>query len=149
MIAVQTEPFDIAAELAKLRAGRTDVGGIAVFIGTVRDMSEGRGVSAMTLEHYPGMTEKALAGIEAEARVRWPLQDVLVMHRHGELHPGDDIVLVITLSAHRDAAFAACQFLMDWLKTKAPFWKLEDGQGGRSWVDAKDSDDAAAARWTP
>jgi molybdopterin synthase catalytic subunit len=147
MIRVQGEPFDAAECLASLRGKRTDIGGIAMFIGTVRDLSEGKPVSAMTLEHYPGMTEKALEAIEAEARARWPIQDALIVHRHGMLKPGDDIVLVITLSAHREAAFEACQFLMDWLKTKAPFWKLEDGQGGSQWVESKDADDAAAARW--
>jgi molybdopterin synthase catalytic subunit len=147
MIIVQPEPFDLAAELSRMRSGRTDIGGIAMFIGTVRDVSDGKDVTAMTLEHYPGMTEKALAEIEAEARARWAVDDVLIIHRYGTLHPGDDIVLVIALSAHREAAFAACAFLMDWLKTKAPFWKLEEGDGGRSWVEAKASDDDAAARW--
>ncbi len=147
MIRVQSEPFDIAAELAALRKNRTDVGGIAIFVGTVRDLSEGRDVAAMTLEHYPGMTEKALEEIEAEARARWPLIDSLVIHRHGKLLAGEDIVLVIALSAHREAAFESCQFLMDWLKTKAPFWKLEEGKGGTNWVDAKSTDDAAVDRW--
>jgi molybdopterin synthase catalytic subunit len=101
----------------------------------------------MTLEHYPGMTEKALAGIEAEAHARWPLEASLIIHRHGRLAPGDDIVLVVTASAHREAAFAACHFLIDWLKTKAPFWKLEEGTGGANWVEAKASDDDAARRW--
>jgi molybdopterin synthase catalytic subunit len=148
MIKVQHDSFDLAAELKALRAGRTDVGGIAIFVGSVRDFSDAKGVSALTLEHYPGMTEQALAEIELTARARWPLQDVLIIHRHGTLEPGDDIVLVITLSAHREAAFASCQFLMDWLKTKAPFWKLEAGPDGADWVDAKDSDEAAAARWS-
>jgi molybdopterin synthase catalytic subunit len=147
MIRVQTEPFDVGACLASLRGHRTDIGGVAMFIGTVRDLSDGKSVSAMTLEHYPGMTEKALASIEAEARARWPIDDSLIVHRYGTLQPGDDIVLVITLSAHREAAFAACQFLMDWLKTKAPFWKLEEGQGDARWVESKEADDAAAGRW--
>jgi molybdopterin synthase catalytic subunit len=147
MIRVQHEAFDLSTELANLRKGRNDIGGIAMFLGTVRDLSEGRDVSAMTLEHYPGMTEKALAAIDEEARSRWPLIDSLVVHRHGKLLAGEDIVLVITLSAHRDAAFESCQFLMDWLKTKAPFWKLEEGASGGEWVDAKASDDAAASRW--
>jgi molybdopterin synthase catalytic subunit len=147
MIRVQEQFFDLAQELQALRGGRTDVGGVAMFLGSVRDLSEGRNVSAMTLEHYPGMTEKALSDIEAEAKARWPLLDSLIIHRYGKMNAGEDIVLVITLSAHREAAFAACQFLMDWLKTKAPFWKLEEGADGEAWVDAKSSDDAAAQRW--
>lgn len=147
MIRVQEEPFDAGAELARLKAGRTDIGGTVMFLGTVRDMSGGTGVSAMTLEHYPGMTEKALEEIEAQALARWPIDASLVIHRYGRLEPGDDIVLVITASAHREAAFEACHFLIDWLKTKAPFWKLEEGSEGASWVEAKESDDEAAARW--
>jgi molybdopterin synthase catalytic subunit len=147
LIRVQNMPFDVGQELANLRQGRRDVGGVALFIGTVREMNEGRNVSTLTLEHYPGMTERALTEIAAEAMQRWPLQDCLVIHRYGTMDVGEDIVLVITLSEHRDAAFAACQFLMDWLKTKAPFWKLEQGREGDAWVDAKSSDDAAAARW--
>jgi len=147
MIRVQQETFDSGAELARLKAGRIDIGGIAVFIGTVRDLSGGGRVSAMTLEHYPGMTERALEAIEAEANARWPLQGTVIIHRYGRLEPGEDIVLVIAASSHRDAAFEACRFLIDWLKTKAPFWKLEDGQDGPSWVEAKESDDEAAARW--
>jgi len=148
MIKVQSEPFDVGAELAALKAARTDIGGFALFVGSVRDLSGGKDVSAMTLEHYPGMTEAALADIESEARARWALQDVLIIHRYGRLLPGEDIVLVITASAHREAAFQACEFLMDFLKTKAPFWKLEEGEAGTHWVDAKSSDDEAAARWT-
>jgi molybdopterin synthase catalytic subunit len=147
MIRVQEHPFDAGAELQKLKAGNRSIGGTVVFVGTVRDLSEGAGVRAMTLEHYPGMTEKALEDIEAEALRRWPLDATLVIHRHGRLEPGEDIVLVITASAHREAAFAACHFLIDWLKTKAPFWKLEEGSEGAAWVAAKDSDDDAAARW--
>jgi molybdopterin synthase catalytic subunit len=147
MIRVQEHAFDLAQELQTLRGSRTDVGGVAMFLGSVRDLSEGRNVSAMTLEHYPGMTEKALSDIEAEAQARWPLLDSLIIHRYGKMNAGEDIVLVITLSEHREAAFAACQFLMDWLKTKAPFWKLEEGRDGKAWVDAKSSDDAAAQRW--
>ena len=147
MIRVQPEPFDTGAELAALKLGRADIGGSVVFVGTVRDMSDGKGVSAMTLEHYPGMTEAALADIDAEANRRWPLTGSLIVHRYGTLQPGDDIVLVIACSAHREAAFEACHFLIDWLKTKAPFWKLEaDGTESR-WVESKDSDDKAAARW--
>jgi len=147
MIRVQQEPFDAGAELAALKAGRNGIGGTVMFLGTVRDLSEGSDVKAMTLEHYPGMTEKALADIEAEALARWPIDASLVIHRYGRLEPGEDIVLVITASAHREAAFEACHFLIDWLKTKAPFWKLEENEAGASWVAAKDSDDAAAARW--
>ncbi len=149
MIRVQEAAFDAGAELQKLKAGKTNIGGTVMFLGTVRDVSDGAQVSAMTLEHYPGMTEKALEDIEAEAHRRWPLDDSLIIHRHGRLEPGDDIVLVITASAHREAAFAACHFLIDWLKTKAPFWKREEGTSGASWVAAKDSDDEAAARWEP
>jgi len=147
MIKVQHEAFNVGAEYAALKARRTDIGGFALFIGSVRDLSGDQDVYAMTLEHYPGMTETALAAIEQQARARWPLDDVLIVHRHGRLMPGEDIVLVITASAHREAAFQACEFLMDWLKTKAPFWKLEEGTTGPRWVDAKQSDDAAAARW--
>jgi molybdopterin synthase catalytic subunit len=147
VIKVQAEAFDVGAEYAAFKSGRTDVGGFAMFVGAVRDLSDGSAVKAMTLEHYPGMTEAALAEIEHEARNRWSLQDVLVIHRHGRLLPGEDIVLVLTASAHREAAFEACAFLMDWLKTKAPFWKLEEGSQGAAWVEAKQSDDKAAARW--
>ncbi|WP_395687490.1 molybdenum cofactor biosynthesis protein MoaE [Aestuariivirga sp.] len=147
MIRVQKEAFDPAKELAALRQGRQAIGATVMFIGSVREVSEGREVSAMTLEHYPGMTEKSLAAIEAEALRRWPIEASLIVHRYGRLQAGDDIVLVITASAHRAAAFDACSFLMDWLKTKAPFWKLEEGSSGESWVDAKHSDDDATARW--
>lgn len=147
MIRVQTEDFDIGQEIESLTAGNTAIGGICTFTGTVRDMGGDKKVSAMTLEHYPGMTEKALEEIEAEACARWPLTASLVIHRHGRLEPGDRIVLVITASAHRDAAFEACQFLMDWLKTKAPFWKKEETGGGDQWVDARESDNVAAERW--
>ena len=152
MIRVQREDFDVGAEVARLSAGKTNIGGVCVFVGLVRDMAgDGAGarvaVGAMTLEHYPGMTEKELARIEAEARARWPLDDALVIHRHGRLEPGDRIVLVATASAHREAAFAACHFLIDWLKTRAPFWKQEETAQGGQWVAARESDDAAAARW--
>lgn len=147
MIRVQEQDFDVGTELAKLTAGNTAIGGLAVFVGLVRDMAGGAGISAMTLEHYPAMTEKMLAGIEAEAQARWPLEATLIIHRHGRLEPGDRIVMVAAASAHREAAFEACQFLMDWLKTKAPFWKLEETEQGPQWVDARASDDAAAARW--
>ena len=147
MIRVQQEAFDPGAELSRLKQGSTSIGGTVMFLGTVRDLSDGAAVSAMTLEHYPGMTEKALADIEAEAHRRWPLDATLVIHRHGRLEPGEDIVLVIAASAHREAAFEACHFLIDWLKTRAPFWKLEENDAGASWVAAKDSDDDAAKRW--
>lgn len=147
MIRVQEQPFDAGAELAALKAGRTAIGGTVMFLGTVRDLSEGKDVRAMTLEHYPGMTERALEEIEAEANRRWPLDASLIIHRHGRLEPGEDIVLVIAASSHREAAFEACHFLIDWLKTKAPFWKLEEGDAGAGWVEAKDSDDDAASRW--
>ncbi len=147
MIKVQLQPFDVGDEYAALKAQRKGVGGFAMFVGSVRDVSGSDDVSAMTLEHYPGMTELALAEIEAEARNRWPLHAVLIIHRYGTMLPGEDIVLVITASAHREDAFQACEFLMDWLKTKAPFWKLEEGKTGLRWVEAKASDDAATARW--
>ena len=147
MIRVQTEPFDITTELTALRAAKPAIGATAIFVGSVREMSDGQKLESMTLEHYPGMTEQALTDIEQEARKRWSVQDTVIIHRSGIMKPGEDIVLVITTSAHREAAFAACEFLMDYLKTKAPFWKLEAGSGGSSWVDAKSSDDKAAARW--
>ena len=148
MIRVQEQAFDAGQELMAFKAGKTHVGGTALFVGSVREMNDAAPVSAMTLEHYPGMTDKALADIEADARARWPVDDVLIIHRYGRMVPGDDIVLVLCSSAHREAAFSACQFLMDWLKTKAPFWKLEEGDGDARWVDAKTSDDAAAERWS-
>ena len=146
MIRVQREAFDAGAEIAALTRGNTAIGGVACFIGLVRDMP-GEPVRAMTLEHYPGMTERELGRIEVEANRRWQLQGSLIVHRFGRLEPGDPIVLVATASAHRAAAFESCEFLIDWLKTKAPFWKLEEGAAGAHWVDAKDTDDAAAARW--
>lgn len=146
-VSVQEQPFDVGAELAELTAGRTDIGGVALFTGLVRDVAGGDRVSAMTLEHYPGMTERKLEEIEAEARTRWPLIATRIVHRYGRMTPGDGIVLVICASAHRDAAFEAARFLMDWLKTKAPFWKLEETPQGGRWVEARDSDDEAAARW--
>ncbi len=147
MIRVQREDFDLGAELRSLTAGNHKVGGLASFVGLVRDMAGGETIGSMTLEHYPGMTEKMLSRIEAEALERWPLDASLIIHRYGRLEPGDQIVLVATASAHREAALESCHFLIDWLKTKAPFWKLEDTPDGGQWVDARDSDDAAAARW--
>jgi len=145
VIRVQHEDFDIGAEIARLRQDRTDIGAIVSFIGTVRDQMGA--VEEMTLEHYPGMTEAELAKIEAEACALWPLQASLIVHRTGSLKPGDNIVLVVTASEHRDAAFDAARFLMDYLKTRAPFWKRETGADGRSWVEASAGDDAAIARW--
>lgn len=148
-VRVQTQDFDISAEIAALRAGQAGVGAVASFIGTVRDSNDGSGVTTMSLEHYPGMTERALSDICDQARVRWRLLDTLVIHRVGELAPMDQIVLVVVTSAHRGDAFAACEFIMDLLKTQAPFWKKEQTPNGARWVDARDSDDKAAARWTP
>lgn len=147
MIRVQDQAFDVGNEVNTIKRGKTQIGGTAVFVGTVRDINDGKDVSALTLEHYPGMTEKALADIEAEARSRWALDDVLIVHRYGRMEPGDDIVLVICCSEHRDNAFDACRFLMDFLKTRAPFWKLEEGCNDQKWVDARESDDVAAKRW--
>jgi molybdopterin synthase catalytic subunit len=147
MIRVQREDFDIGAELARLTSGRSDVGGLASFVGLVRDQANGQSLTAMTLEHYPGMTEKRLAEIEAEATRRWVLAGSLIIHRYGRLLPGERIVLVATAAAHRAAALESCQFLIDWLKTQAPFWKLEETSAGSSWVAARDADDEAAARW--
>jgi molybdopterin synthase catalytic subunit len=147
MIRVQQEDFDVGKELAKLTEGNQAIGGLAVFIGLVRDMAGGSEISAMTLEHYPAMTERMLAEIGEEAKRRWPLEACLIIHRFGRLEPGDQIVMVAAASAHRQAAFEACEFLMDWLKTKAPFWKLEETEQGAQWVDARDSDADSAARW--
>ena len=147
MIRVQREDFDVGAELARLAAGDRAVGGVACFVGLVRDMAGDAPIGAMTLEHYPGMTEKKLAEIEAEANRRWDLAASLIVHRYGRLEPGERIVLVATASAHRNAALDACRFLIDWLKTQAPFWKLEETRDGARWVAARDSDDTAAERW--
>ena len=147
-VRVQEADFDLGAEVRSLTAGRTDIGAVVTFTGTVRGEAQGAPISAMALEHYPGMTEAELGRVEAEANARWPLQASLVVHRVGVLRPGDNIVLVVTASAHRHAAFAAAEFLMDYLKTRAPFWKKETGpDGAGSWVDSRDSDQAAEARW--
>lgn len=147
-IRVQAEDFDVGAELAALSDGRKSVGGVASFLGLVRDLVPGKtDAASMTLEHYPGMTEKQLHAIAMQAMQRWPLEACLVIHRYGKLLPGDRIVLVGTASAHREAALQSCAFLIDWLKTKAPFWKIEDDGCESRWVDAKTSDAAAAARW--
>jgi molybdopterin synthase catalytic subunit len=147
MIRVQREDFDIGVELDRLVAGNRRIGGIASFVGLVRDISDDR-VAALTLEHYPGMTEKKLAEIELEAHRRWPLDASLIIHRFGRLEPCDRIVLVATASAHREAALTACHFLIDWLKTEAPFWKSEETQAGERWVEARTEDDFARERWT-
>jgi molybdopterin synthase catalytic subunit len=146
MIKVQQQMFDIGAELAALSAGRTDIGAIASFVGLVRAHGD-EPITAMTLEHYPGMTEKKLGEIEAEARARWPLQATLIVHRYGRMLPGEPIVLVATASAHRAAALESCAFLIDWLKTQAPFWKLEETAAASRWVEARGADDEAAALW--
>ncbi|MBM3555783.1 MAG: molybdenum cofactor biosynthesis protein MoaE [Alphaproteobacteria bacterium] len=147
-VRVQSGDFDPGAEIAAATAGRADIGGVVSFVGLVRDMAGDAAIGAMTLEHYPGMTEKELARIEEEAHRRWRLSTSLIIHRFGRLLPGDRIVLVITASAHRDEAFEACRFLIDWLKTRAPFWKQEETGAGPQWVAAKEADDAATARWT-
>jgi molybdopterin synthase catalytic subunit len=146
-VRIQAEPFDPGAELSRFTRGCPDAGGIASFLGVVRAEHGGLPVQAMTLEHYPGMTERQIAAIEAEARRRWPLDAVLIIHRIGQMLPGEPIVLVLTAAAHRAAALESCAFLIDWLKTKAPFWKLEETPEGTRWVEARASDDAAAARW--
>ncbi len=147
MIRVQREDFDVGAEIERLAKGNHRIGGVVSFVGLVRDIAGSERIGAMTLEHYPGMTEKQLAEIEAEARRRWPLEAALIVHRYGRLEPGERIVLVITAAARRQAAFEACEFLVDWLKTKAPFWKLEETAAGPRWVEARGSDDDAAQRW--
>lgn len=147
-VRVQAADFDVSAELAALGAGRSDIGGIGSFVGTVRGTAQGRPIVSMTLEHYPGMTERAMGGIAEAAARRWDLLGCTLVHRVGVLRPGENIVLVLAAAAHRQAALEATGFLIDWLKTRAPFWKKErfaDGQ--ESWVDAREADDAAAARW--
>ncbi|WP_111429771.1 molybdopterin synthase catalytic subunit MoaE [Rhodobacteraceae bacterium DSL-40] len=146
-VRVQREDFDLGAELAALRAGRSDIGALVSFTGLVRGAAGGAAIAAMELEHYPGMTERALAAIEAEARARWPLQASLIIHRYGALTPGEQIMMVATASPHRQAAFEAAEFLMDYLKSRAPFWKKEATPEGGRWVDARDTDEAALARW--
>ena len=146
-VRVQSADFDVAREVAAMRAGDARVGAVASFIGTVRDVNDAASVSTLTLEHYPGMTEKALEAIVTEAKARFDIYDALVIHRIGELRPTDQIVLVVVTGAHREAAFDACRFLMDYLKTRAPFWKKEETPAGARWVDARASDDEAAARW--
>jgi len=147
MIRVQREDFEVGAEIDALARGTAAIGAIASFVGVVRAGSGRDAITAMTLEHYPGMTEHALEAIEAEAMLRWPLAACLIVHRFGRLVPGERIVLVVTAASHRQAAFESCEFLVDYLKTKAPFWKLETTQDGERWVEATDSDDDAARRW--
>lgn len=147
-VRVQQDDFDVGAEIAKLREGNPGVGAVASFVGIVRDLNEGDTVATLTLEHYPGMTEKSLEDIVAQARERWDIYDALVVHRVGTLKPLEQIVLVVVTSAHRGESFKACEFLMDYLKTRAPFWKKEVTPEGARWVDARASDDAAAERWS-
>jgi molybdopterin synthase catalytic subunit len=146
-VRLQREDFDAAAEAAALTHGRTDIGAVVTFTGICRDHEAGQGVTALALEHYPGMAEEEIERHVEEAKARWPLLGVTVVHRYGRLVPGDNIVLVVTASTHRAAAFEAAEFLMDYLKTRAPFWKREEGAQGTAWVDAKQTDDAAAERW--
>ena len=146
-VRVQTADFDAGAEIEAITCARTDVGAVASFVGLVRDANDGARVNSMTLEHYPGMTEKALEEICAQAASRWKLIDIRVVHRVGPLKPGDRIVLVVVSSAHRGDAFAACEFVMDYLKTRAPFWKREETPEGARWVEARASDDRSADRW--
>ena len=147
MIRVQKEDFDIGGEISKILKSSTEIGGLASFVGTVREYSGGDKLRTMTLEHYPGMTEKKLHELEIKARDRWDLKNVLIVHRFGTLDPGDQIVLVITASSHRRDALESCQFLIDWLKTDAPFWKLEDRESGSHWVTARAADTASTSRW--
>ena len=146
-VRIQREPFDIAVETAKLTRGRADVGAVVTFTGTCRGDENGKPIAALTLEHYPGMAEQEISRHVEEALGRWPLSGVTVIHRHGRLVPGDDIVLVVTASSHRQAAFAAAEFLMDYLKTRAPFWKQVEQAGNKTWVAARDADESAVARW--
>jgi molybdopterin synthase catalytic subunit len=146
-IRVQTDDFDAGAEMARLRAGRPEVGAVAAFVGVCRDLNDGERVSSMTLEHYPGMTERELASIVDEALSRWRIADVTVIHRVGRFEPTDQIVLVVVAGGHRGDAFAACELIMDYLKTRAPFWKKEATAAGSRWVEARASDDEAAERW--
>ncbi|CAG9275055.1 molybdopterin synthase catalytic subunit [Paraburkholderia unamae] len=146
-VRVQTEDFDLSTEVAQLRARNPAIGAVACFVGTVRDLNDGSTIASLELEHYPGMTEKALEAIALEAQRRWAGIEVLIVHRVGKLAPLDQIVLVATTSKHRGDAFASCEFVMDYLKTEAPFWKKEETEQGARWVDARESDDAALARW--
>jgi molybdopterin synthase catalytic subunit len=146
-VRLQREPFDPAAEAAELTRGRTDIGAVVAFTGICRGSEAGEPIAALSLEHYPGMAEAEIVRHVEEANARWPLLGTTVIHRYGRLVPGDNIVLVLTASSHREAAFAAAEFLMDYLKTRAPFWKQVEGPGGTAWIEAKGSDDTAANRW--
>ena len=146
-VRLQSEEFDAAAEAAALTRGRADIGAVVTFIGICRGAESGEPIAALTLEHYPGMAEVEISRHVEEAKARWPLMGVTVIHRHGRIAPGENIVLVVTASSHREAAFAAAEFLMDYLKTRAPFWKQVESKTGKTWVEAKGADDAAAARW--
>ena len=146
-IRVQTDDFDLSTEVAQLRAASPQVGAVVSFVGTVRDMNDGSSIAEMELEHYPGMTEKALENIVIQAKARWPIYEALVIHRVGPLKPLDQIVLVAVTSAHRGDAFKACEFIMDYLKTEAPFWKKEHTPQGARWVDARVTDDRALEKW--
>ena len=147
-VRIQREPFDLAAETGTLTRGRSDVGAVVTFTGICRGDEHGEPIAALTLEHYPGMAEAEIEWHVAEARARWPLLGVTVIHRHGRIVPGEDIMMVATSSSHREAAFAAAEFLMDYLKTRAPFWKQVEKPSGAAWVEAKATDDAAAGRWS-
>jgi molybdopterin synthase catalytic subunit len=144
---LQQEPFDAAVEARALTHGRTDIGAVVTFTGICRGDENGQPIAALTLEHYPGMAEAEIARHVEDAKARWPLLGVTVIHRHGRIEPGENIVLVVTASSHREAAFAAAEFLMDYLKTRAPFWKQVESKSGTAWIDAKETDDAAADRW--
>ena len=146
-VRIQTEDFDVGAEVNAMRLSNPNIGAVVSFVGQVRDLNDGDNVASMTLEHYPGMTEKSLESIVEQAKNRWAIEDALVVHRVGELKPLDQIVLVLVASAHRKDAFTACEFMMDYLKTEAPFWKKEQTPSGARWVEAKDSDDQAKSRW--
>ena len=146
-VRVQTEDFDAGAEIAAIRRGNPKIGAVAAFVGLVRDVNDGDAVHSMVLEHYPGMTERALDKIVAEAKERFKVYDALIIHRVGELRPTDQIVLAVASGAHRGEVFAACEFIVDYLKTRAPFWKKESTQDGTRWVEARETDDNAAARW--
>jgi len=146
-VRVQHEDFDAGAEIARLRAGDPRIGAVASFVGVARDRNDGAAVATLTLEHYPGMTERAIEAIAEQAKARWSVFDILVIHRIGTLKPLDQIVLVVVTSSHRGDAFAACEFVMDYLKTEAPFWKKESTPTGERWVDARESDEAAKSRW--
>jgi molybdopterin synthase catalytic subunit len=148
-VRIQSEPFDAAAEAKSLTRGRTDVGAVVTFSGICRGAEAGEPIAALTLEHFPGMAEAEIERHVAEAIARWPLAGVTVIHRHGRIQPGEDIMMVATASSHRQAAFAAAEFLMDYLKTRAPFWKQVEKADGKVWVEAKEADDAAAERWAP